>query len=159
MKTLLLDTNRWDLCLTVEGNIAVASDPYSVAQDVASAVRLFLGELWFDTTKGIPYLQSILGYAPPLAYIKSKIVDAALTVPGVLTATCFITAFQDREIKGQVQVTIATPPTVTVSPPNPAAIPIPPTPTTYTLSFVGDGGGMLVFVNASGGVVQFTGGA
>ena len=43
MNTLLLDTLRWDLCLDVHGNIAVASDPYSVAQDVASAIRTFSG--------------------------------------------------------------------------------------------------------------------
>ena len=41
MNTLLLDLTNWDLLVDASGNIAVASDPYSVAQDVASAVRVF----------------------------------------------------------------------------------------------------------------------
>ena len=65
MKTLLLDRTAWDLCLDSNGNIALASEPYSLAQDVASAVRLFLGECYYDTTKGIPYWTEVLGMLPP----------------------------------------------------------------------------------------------
>jgi len=64
MNTLLLDTDKWDLVLDVSGNIAVASDPYSVAQDGASALKLVSGELWYDTTRGVPYFQRIFGKAP-----------------------------------------------------------------------------------------------
>ena len=40
--TLLLDQTEWDLVLDASGNIALASPPYALAQDVASAVRTFL---------------------------------------------------------------------------------------------------------------------
>ena len=54
MNTLYLDPQSWDLVLDTAGNIALAKDPYAKAQDVASACRLFAGELYDDTEKGIP---------------------------------------------------------------------------------------------------------
>lgn len=104
MKTLLLDTETLDLVLDVAGNIAVAENPYALAQDAASAIRLRLGELWYDTTQGVPY-GSILGRAPNILYLKAKCVEAAETVPGVVAAACFITSIKNRAITGQVQVT------------------------------------------------------
>jgi hypothetical protein len=113
--TILLDRTLWDLCLDLNGNIAVASEPYSIAQDVASAIRLVLGELWYDTTQGVPYFNQILGQKPPISFMKAKFVAAALTVPDVTSATCFITGFVDRTITGQVQVTSSSGQTITVS--------------------------------------------
>lgn len=108
MKTLLLDRINWDLCLDANNNIAVASEPYSLAQDAASAIRLFLGELWYNVNAGVPYWTEILGQSPPpVSLMKAKFVAAAMTVPGVVAARCFITTFTDREIGGQVQVTDA----------------------------------------------------
>jgi hypothetical protein len=113
--TLLLDRTVWDLVLDASGNIALASDPYSIAQDVASAIKLFKGELWFDATSGIPYWEQILGQLPPLSVIKSQVEAAALTVPEVASATCLIVSFVDRQITGQVQVTNSSGTTQTVS--------------------------------------------
>ncbi len=115
MKTLLLDRDAWDLVLNASGNIALASDPYSISQDVASAIKLFKSELWYDTTKGIPYFQQILGQWPPLSLVRSFIETAALTVPEVVTAQCLIVSFTDRTITGQVQVTDINSTTQTVS--------------------------------------------
>lgn len=103
--TLLLDTLAWDLVLDIAGNIALATEPYSQAQDAASAIRLFQGELWFDTTQGLPYWASILGESPPLQLVKDAIIAAAKTVPGVVSAQCFFTSFKDRQLAGQVQLT------------------------------------------------------
>jgi len=104
MKTLLLDVSTWDLVLDVNGNIAVASDPYSLAQDAASAIKTFLGEVYYDTTLGVPYFQQILGQAPNIALMKAKFAEAATTVPGVASATVFISSIQGRTITGQVQI-------------------------------------------------------
>lgn len=103
--TLLLDLNTWDLCVDASGNIAMATEPYSLAQDVASTVRLFLGELYYDTTQGVPYFQTTLGQFPSMAFLKGQIVAAALTVPGVETAVVYITQFSDRIVTGQIQIT------------------------------------------------------
>ena len=105
MKTLLLDLAEWDLCLDASGNIAVASEPYALAQDVASAIKTFQGELYFDTAQGIPYFSQILGARPSLQLIKAHMERAALTVPGVVTATCFFSSFEGRKLSGQVQIT------------------------------------------------------
>ena len=105
--TLLLDQTTWDLCLDAYGNIAVAAEPYAIAQDVASAVRTFRGECWYDTSVGVPYWQDILGKRPPLPLIKKDINTEARRVKGVQAAQCFITSMKDRVATGQVQVTTA----------------------------------------------------
>lgn len=105
--TLLLDRTTWDLCVDASGNIAVASGPYALAQDAASAIKLFAGELYYDTSQGIPYFQTILGKQPSIAYLKAQLVAAALTVPGVVSAVCYLQAIKDRTVTGQVQITNA----------------------------------------------------
>lgn len=102
--TLLLDQVAWDLVLDVNGNIALAGTPYSIAQDVASAVRTFLGECWYDTTQGLPYWQEILGDLPPLQYISGKIQAAALSVPNVVSAEVTFTSFTNRSLAGQILI-------------------------------------------------------
>lgn len=103
--TLLLDQTAWDLVINSSSNIAMAAPPYALAQDVASAVRTFLAELWYDTNQGIPYFENILGQLPPISLLKRLIVNRALTVSGVVSAQCVITAFNSntREISGQIQ--------------------------------------------------------
>ena len=103
MDTLLLDRTTWDLCLDASGNIAKATEPYALAQDVASACQLFAGELWYDTSKGVPYFEQILGHMPPMTLVKEQMVKAALTVPGVASAQCVITRFSGRTVSGQIQ--------------------------------------------------------
>lgn len=106
MDTLLLDRTKWDLVADAAGNIAMASNPYALAQDAASAIRLFQAELWYNVAKGVPYWTDILGQSPPpISLIKAEFEAAALTVPDVVQAKCFITSFTERTIGGQVQVT------------------------------------------------------
>ena len=105
MKTLLLDTQVWDLVLDSAGNWAVATEPYQVAQDVASAVRLFLGECWYDTTRGVPYLTDVLGHSPPITYFQTLIENAALTVPTVASAICTVSSVDGRTVTGDVTFT------------------------------------------------------
>ena len=102
--TLLLDQTAWDLVLDVNGNIALAGVPYSIAQDVASAVRTFLGECWYNTDLGLPYWQQILEDLPPLPFISQKIVTTALTVPNVVSAQVTFTSFNNRELAGQILI-------------------------------------------------------
>lgn len=105
MRTLLLDRTTWDLVRDAANNIAVASDPYSKAQDASSAIRLFQGDDYYDVARGIPYFEQILGHSPPLNYMRQKFVDRAKTVPGVVAAAAFISSIVGRKVSGQVQVT------------------------------------------------------
>lgn len=106
MKTLLLDRTTWDLTRDALGNIAVASNPYSITQDVASAARTFRAECWYDRTIGLPYFERILGRAPPLGFLKAQYVAAALSVPEVASSKVFLSGYgSDRVLTGQIQVT------------------------------------------------------
>ncbi len=115
MNTLLVATDDWDLILDSNGNIAMAAEPYAIAQDVASAVKTFAGEVYYDTRQGIPYLTKVFGQRPSMQYIKSQIEVAAMTVPGVVSATCSLTAFEGRRLTGNVQVTDASGTTTNVN--------------------------------------------
>lgn len=115
MNTLLLDRTAWDLVLDASGNIALASDPYAVGQDVASAIKLFKGELFYDTTKGVPYWSEVLGLRPPLSLVRSRLRSAALTVPQVVEALPTLTRFTDRELSGYVAVTLSNGSTATIN--------------------------------------------
>lgn len=103
-RTFLLDRDKWDLVLDASGNIAVADAPYAVAQDVASAIQTFNGECWYNTDKGIPYFDKILGQFPPSQYVSSLIVDEALKVKDVATARMAGIGLENRVLTGQVQV-------------------------------------------------------
>lgn len=105
--TLLLDQSSWDLTLDASGNIAMAGPPYSLAQDAASAIMTYLGECYYDTTVGVPWLTQIFGLNPTISYVKQQLVLAALTVPDVASAQVFISNLSGRTVAGQVQVTNA----------------------------------------------------
>jgi hypothetical protein len=112
---LLLDIATWDLTLDAYGNVALADDPYAIAQDVACALRLFSGELWYDVTQGLPYLARILGHWPPAGLIKAQFEAAALAVNGVAVANVFLTGLRNRQLSGQVQITMTSGATATIA--------------------------------------------
>jgi hypothetical protein len=113
--TLLLSPDGWDLMVSAGRDVAVAGEPYALAQDAASAIQLFKGEDYYDITRGIPYWETILGHWPPVRVMKAYFNAAALTVPNVTKAESFISSFLDRRPAGQVQVTAANGTTAAVS--------------------------------------------
>lgn len=117
MNTLLLDVGLWDLTLDAFGNIALAAEPYALAQDVASACRTVLGEVYYDTTLGVNYFGQIFGLTPPASVFQEMFVAAALTVPDVVSATCILEAYNatTREATGQVLFTDSSHKTQSVS--------------------------------------------
>lgn len=116
MKTMLLDRTTWDIISDSFNNIAVAADPYSQAQDCASAQRTFLGECWYDESKGVPYFGNILGQPLAASFVRSRYIAAALTVPSVVAARVFFTGLSDaRILSGQTQITDQTGNSQTVS--------------------------------------------
>lgn len=104
MDTMALNGN-WDLYIDPFGNIAVNTNGEALAQDAASAIKTFQGEVYYDTTLGIPYWTTILGKLPSLSVIRALMVQAAKAVPGVVKAACFFTGFVNRRWTGQVQIT------------------------------------------------------
>lgn len=108
------------------GNVAVAAEPYALAQDAASECMARLGEVFFDTTRGVNY-GAILGKQPSIAFLKAQFVEAALRVPGVASAKCFITSVSGRTVNGQIQITSASGQVAVASltPPKPSGVPSP----------------------------------
>lgn len=107
MKTLFLMPDTWDLAVDSFGNIAVAENPYQAAQDCATECRLWLGEATYDTTKGIPYEQSLLGNLPPPSLVSSWYQDAAESVPNVeKAAVSLIFDSQSRGLSGSISLTL-----------------------------------------------------
>jgi hypothetical protein len=107
MNSLLLDRTTWDLCKDANGNIALASNPYAVAQDVACAVQTFLGEVWYDTTQGVDWFGTTLGQSPPAPFIQAKVETVAKAVPDVQDARCTITGLSGRNLSGTLLLTVA----------------------------------------------------
>jgi hypothetical protein len=104
--TWLLDWSTGDSCLDAAGNIAVASAPYSIAQDIATQLSTFLGECWYDTTQGVPYWQQILGKRPPASLLVSLLEAQALKVPDVASVTVTIGGINaKRGVIGQLTAT------------------------------------------------------
>lgn len=103
--TLLLDNDNNDLCTDAAGNIALAAPPYAVAQDVAVAIKTFLGDCYYDQTIGINYFAKVLGKTPPLSIFKELIVNAALSVPTVVAAVVTVESFTNRNLVGFVNFT------------------------------------------------------
>jgi hypothetical protein len=103
--TICLDLDDWDLFADAAGNIGLAAPPYAVAQDVASAVRTFAADCYYNQSLGIPYFAQILGHTPPLAIFQEYIQNAALSVPSVISAQCVIESISARAVTGYVQFT------------------------------------------------------
>lgn len=108
--------SAWDLFLDAGNNIAINTGGIALAQDVASASRTFLGEVWYNTRIGVPLFQQILGYLPSVAFVKAAFVAAANTVPGtdgvagssIASVACFLTGLgPKRRLGGQLQITPA----------------------------------------------------
>lgn len=104
--TILLDADAWDLTLDGFGNIAMATAPYAVAQDVASACRLWKGEAPYDTRRGVPYEQSILGQQVPAGTLAAWFEGEAITNPDVSSATAILQQQAGRTLGGQIQLTL-----------------------------------------------------
>lgn len=100
-------SSGWDLYADTSGNIATVSGIAAQLQDVCCACRLFLGELWYDTTQGVPYIGRILGAprvaVPPMSFVSAQLVQAGLTVPGVASIVPALT-LTGRELTGTIGV-------------------------------------------------------
>lgn len=105
METIFLNPETWDLALDSDGNIAIAKDPYSKAQDVASAVKLFKGELYYNVGNGIPYFDETLGKKQSFALYQYRLEQAALTVPGVISAKSRVQSGENRNLVGAITFT------------------------------------------------------
>ncbi len=105
-RTMQLDTSTWDLTLDGNGNLAIAEESYSVAQDVASACLVFSGECYYDNTLGIPWKEEVLGRRPSPGFIAQKMQAEALKLPVVEDALASVFFDKNtRTTRGTIRVT------------------------------------------------------
>lgn len=102
--TLFLDPRTWDLALDSKGNIAVATSTYQRAQDIASACRVFVKDMYFNQSEGIPYLESILGRNKyPIGLYQAELYRRAMSVDGVVSVNIKLNQLSDRELTGMIE--------------------------------------------------------
>ncbi len=98
-------TDKWDLTLTIGGNLAIVSEHERVAQDVACYERTFYGEPWYACQDGVPYLDNEITERPPSELVIVRANKRAMLVPNVLTASTELTEFAHRTLHGIITVT------------------------------------------------------
>ena len=108
MNTLQLNLATWDLELDSNGNLAVATGPQAIAQDVASAISTFLGEVYYDVTQGLPWQSEVFGQQFSASLVGALLAQAALTVPGVVSAHATGLVISGGAVTGTLEFTDAT---------------------------------------------------
>lgn len=117
ISTLALSNLAWDLTTTpsqskLDGtaghtqDIAVATQGQAVAQDVASAIKLFAGELYYDSTQGVPYLSTLFSESYNAAMVAALLQNAAVSVPNVLQAVASNVTVTNRVVGPPTTVNI-----------------------------------------------------
>lgn len=109
MKTLKLDSN-WDVTLNDLNDIAIAEGNERLAQDIASSVRVFKGELPFDINRGVSYdkpdeIRNTL---------KNDMNEQALLVDGVEDSIVVFNNLTDRLLNATIYATNKEGETITV---------------------------------------------
>lgn len=103
MNTLFLLPNTWDLCLDVDGNIAIATDLYQQAQDIATSCRVFLHDDYYNQNDGIPYLEEIMGKSSyPISLYQKNLFERSMLVDGVVSVDVKLEHLKDRVLEGAI---------------------------------------------------------
>lgn len=98
----LLLTEDWDLQVDREGNIATCKEPYSIAQQVATEIKLEKGEGWYDVSQGTPYFANILGVNPNWGLIRNTLLNRANNVDDVERSDMDLYIDDQRTLHGSI---------------------------------------------------------
>lgn len=100
MITWALKSDSWDVYTDEVGNIALKSDSARLAQDVASSVRVFTGELPFDITRGVDYNKPDTNRD----LLNHQINEQARLIEGVKSSIVVFEKLKDRKLKPVIYV-------------------------------------------------------
>lgn len=90
-------TGAGDLYLDPRGSIAIAQGPDAIAEVAAQAVKTLRGELIFDTSRGMPNMDTVWQGSPNLRQYEAALRRRLLRVEGV-RAIQSLTASRSGEI-------------------------------------------------------------
>ena len=83
-----------DLKFTASRDLVTVDRAAGIKQDILTAIRVYLGEWFLDTSVGVPYYQTVFVKNPDQALVNAAFLGAIATVPGV-TAVKSLTVTQD----------------------------------------------------------------
>lgn len=101
MLTWALRGDSWDVYVDQVGNIATLSGNNRLAQDVASSVRVFRGELPMDVERGVEYNKPDTNRQE----LNDQMNDQAKLIEGVQSSVVIFEEFKDRTLKPVIYVT------------------------------------------------------
>lgn len=104
----------WDLKVDVNGNIAVCEEPYSIAQQAATEIKLFEGEGWYDRSQGTPHFAKILGINSNLGLIRNILLNRVNGVDNVMRSDIDMYVDSERILHGNIFITSTSGETVNV---------------------------------------------
>ena len=96
MKSLLTDENN-DLYLK-NFSLAIGEGQQAVAQIVNNVLRTQKGEVSYDTSRGIPYLETVLGDNPDISLWSSYMISAIKSIEYVQRVISFVPKVQDNTL-------------------------------------------------------------
>lgn len=103
--TMAIDKNG-DLIIDGGGNLTFFDGVEQVAQDCWLGLQTHLKDIWYWQQYGMPYFDSILGYAPPSSLIAHEVAKTLLPFDNVKTViTSNVTIDNNRVLHGDVDIT------------------------------------------------------
>lgn len=99
MTQTLAVTDRNDIYIGANGNLAMAANAEAVKLACASASKAQLGEMVLAVLLGIPNFQVVWVGAPNIAIFERYLRNALLAVPGVTGIKSLTTSESDNKLK------------------------------------------------------------
>lgn len=100
-------SDKWDLTLDKNGQIALSKGTHAVAQTIANRCRLFVRDAAFAFNEGIPYFDIALGHEMQAALLANELRRTALEVDGVVRVvevTVEDFDLENRVVKARIEV-------------------------------------------------------
>lgn len=97
-----------DLSLTASNDLATVDLAAGTKQDILTALRVYLGEWFLDTTVGVPYYQTIFVKNPDQALVNAAFINTISKVPGVIAITAFSTTTNSLTRLMEISFTVRT---------------------------------------------------
>ena len=100
-------SDKWDLTLDKNGQIAISKGTHAIAQTIANRCRLFVRDASFAYNEGIPYFDIALGHEMQSALLANELRRMTLEVDGVVrVVSCTVEDFdlETRVIKARIEV-------------------------------------------------------
>ncbi len=93
---LAIDPTTGDLEVLADGTLATVENEAAIAQEIQTRLRWFRGEWFLDTSRGVPYLESVLKKGVTAAAVRVILKKEIETVPGVARASSLDVAIDGR---------------------------------------------------------------